>query len=256
MEVSNQIIDAIPPTTSTEMRAPAEDMPICDDTGFTSPAPPPNQMINESTSVDQSATHKRKRNESGGSSSPIANKRWVPRYESNQDIIRKRQKQIDYGKNTIGYARYRQTVPKRDRKPGDPKTPNKYLVHSRRSWDQLVKNWRKRLHTYDPTDGEGEDTDIGLSEFMSNTSFDTQSLSSTTIDNCLGSSQPDSEFSAFDETEFPPLPGSSTDDGFSSSYTPHQKGFWDIGTAATSSEIDLEMEGFEFQVSEEADFLE
>jgi len=230
--------------------------PICDVNRITSPDPQTTTMESTTTTMDQSATHKRKRNESSGSSSPIANKRWVPRYESDKDVIRKRQKQIDYGKNTIGYARYRQTVPKRDRKPGDPKTPNKYLVHSRRSWDQLVKNWRKRLHAYDPTDGEGEDTDIGLSEFMSNTSFDTQSLSSTTIDNCLGSSQLDSEFSVYDESEFPPLPGSSTDDGIGSSYTPNQKsGFWDMGAAATSSEIDLEMEGFEFQAAEEADFL-
>lgn len=35
--------------------------------------------------------------------------------------------------------------------------------------DQLVKNWRKKLHAYDPADAEGDDTDIGLSEFMSNT---------------------------------------------------------------------------------------
>lgn len=128
MEVMTRVAPSLP---QTEMESAAEEMPICDN-GFTTPDPP--QTNDESTITEQSAALKRKRCESGASSSPISNKRWVPRYETNQDVIRKRQKQIDFGKNTIGYARYRQTVPKRDRKPGDPKTPNKYLVHSRRSW--------------------------------------------------------------------------------------------------------------------------
>jgi hypothetical protein len=36
------------------------------------------------------------------------------------------------------------------RKKGDPKTPNKYQICSKRSWDGQVRKWRRQLHFYDP----------------------------------------------------------------------------------------------------------
>jgi len=73
-----------------------------------------------------------------------------PNKETNHLRIAGRQKQIEYGKNTIGYGRYLALVPKKLRKRGQPKTPNKYQICSKRSWDGQIRKWRRQLHIYDP----------------------------------------------------------------------------------------------------------
>lgn len=79
-------------------------------------------------------------------------------YEKDLAILERRQKQIDYGKNTLGYENYLQQVPRDQRNKDHPKTPPKHVKYSRRAWDGVVKVWRKQLHCYDP-DGESDAED-------------------------------------------------------------------------------------------------
>ena len=89
-------------------------------------------------------------------------------FVNDPDVIGRRQKQIDYGKNTIGYQAYIRAVPKFKRSKEDPKTPNKNLSYSRRSWDQQIKLWRIKLHAYDPADAAANSdcTDIDLTDIF------------------------------------------------------------------------------------------
>jgi len=70
--------------------------------------------------------------------------------ELNERRLLTRQKQIDIGKNTPGYQSFSAVVPKERRSRGDPQTPNKHQVCSKRSWDGQIRKWRRMLHKYDP----------------------------------------------------------------------------------------------------------
>ncbi|XP_055616309.1 histone RNA hairpin-binding protein [Toxorhynchites rutilus septentrionalis] len=72
------------------------------------------------------------------------------KFENDLAVLERRQKQIDYGKNTLGYENYLNQIPKNQRTKNHPKTPPKHIKYSRRAWDGLVKVWRKKLHCFDP----------------------------------------------------------------------------------------------------------
>lgn len=92
-------------------------------------------------------------------------KPFVYEPEKDQGILKRRQKQIDYGKNTLGYQNYVEKVPKETRTHEHPRTPRKNVKYSRRSWDKQIKLWRIKLHNYDPRPSMiFEDNEIMMAE--------------------------------------------------------------------------------------------
>jgi len=75
--------------------------------------------------------------------------------ETDVTTLERRQKQIDYGKNTEEYLTYAKTVPRQLRQPFHPKTPNKSRKYSRRAWDGLVRQWRVDLHCWSSSKRQG-----------------------------------------------------------------------------------------------------
>lgn len=87
--------------------------------------------------------------ENANTNTPTAAKRLSPKpvaIEKDADVLIRRQRDIDYGKNTPAYEEFISSVPKRERRDNQPWTPDKYEKMTRRNWDKQVKIWRKQLH--------------------------------------------------------------------------------------------------------------
>lgn len=70
-----------------------------------------------------------------------------PGVETDEARLAARQKQIDYGIETVGYQNYTRLATRTQR--GDPVIPNKFQKCSKRSWDGQVRKWRRTLHFFD-----------------------------------------------------------------------------------------------------------
>jgi hypothetical protein len=58
----------------------------------------------------------------------------------NSHRLEQRQKQVDFGKNTLGYVEYLKRVPKASRRRFvDPDTPDVHSACSKRSWDGRIR---------------------------------------------------------------------------------------------------------------------
>ncbi|KAF4664026.1 hypothetical protein FOL47_005336 [Perkinsus chesapeaki] len=82
---------------------------------------------------------------------PATEEQWQARAEQ-------RSKQIEIGKMTENYLAYRAAVTPSKRNPAvDPVTPNPKERISKRAFDAELKQWRKRLHSVEIPQDEGED---------------------------------------------------------------------------------------------------
>jgi len=63
--------------------------------------------------------------------------------------LAQRQKQVDYGKNTLAYERYAREVPRSERGKGCPWTPDIGEPNSKRAFDGKLKAWRRDLHEWE-----------------------------------------------------------------------------------------------------------
>jgi len=71
------------------------------------------------------------------------------KYETDENVISRREKQIQYGKNTAAYKRYINQIQKNERSSDMPVTPNKNLSYSRRHFDSMIKHWKLTIHNWD-----------------------------------------------------------------------------------------------------------
>ena len=83
-------------------------------------------------------------------------------FETDTNRISQRQKQINYGKNTVGYDNYITLVPKSLRHGyiEHPRTPNPYLKISKRGFDGIVKKWRRKLYDWDNKDNKSKQAQL------------------------------------------------------------------------------------------------
>lgn len=68
--------------------------------------------------------------------------------EEDEHRIAQRQKQIDYGKNTLAYDKFSAVLPRDKRTRGDPMTPLARQKCSKRSFAGQVTSWKKRVYDF------------------------------------------------------------------------------------------------------------
>eukprot|EP00249_Psilotum_nudum_P004832 c18320_g1_i1 orf=297-1685(+) len=88
--------------------------------------------------------------------------------ETDPHRLSQRKRQIQFGKNTLGYQHYSHLIPRCKRQFTDPHTPDVKQACSKRSWGGQIRKWRRLLHVYDPPLEEGEEMPVELSQGTQN----------------------------------------------------------------------------------------
>ena len=71
--------------------------------------------------------------------------------ESDPTILGRRQRQLNYAKNCLGYGNYIKNISRNERiQSTHPQTPNKFQKCSSRSWDGQIKKWKSLIHQWEP----------------------------------------------------------------------------------------------------------
>ncbi|XP_060072538.1 histone RNA hairpin-binding protein-like [Ylistrum balloti] len=107
------------------------------------------------------------------------NSRTDAEVEKNEVILNRRQKALDYGKNTIAYDNYIEQIKRHERQKGYPRTPDKGQKCSRRSWDQQVRLWRIGLHRWNNSSTPGQSMEGLFADTSSESASEVGDRSST-----------------------------------------------------------------------------
>ncbi|EFO17656.1 hypothetical protein LOAG_10843 [Loa loa] len=94
-----------------------------------------------------------------------------------ETTLLRRSKEIEKAKEKPVYAKYLAKVPRHARTKNMPKTPNKYIQYSRRSWDKQMRLWKRRL--YEWADEEPTKSCLSLNESTGDETSDSETVSST-----------------------------------------------------------------------------
>lgn len=98
---------------------------------------------------------------------------------TDQKVLEKRSREIERAKEKPVYARYLAEVPRSERTRDHPKTPNKFINYSRRSWDSQVRRWKRSLYIWG-----GEEPTTSCNTSLCD-SFDSE------LDNSISAEEPD-----------------------------------------------------------------
>ncbi|ODM96256.1 Histone RNA hairpin-binding protein [Orchesella cincta] len=202
-----------------------------------------NELIMQKTMSPRKPRYYAKSRDNGSAQDRVANEEQrshlkrpfeghVANFELETDpiVIARRMKQIEYGKNTPEYHNYIHAVPKNEREPIHPKTPNKNRKYSRRAWDGIVKQWRINLHCW-------SDYPMPADDLIAANESDIEKLNESFTSEASGSTSTTSSVAAAFSAEL----------GFLSSTPAHKK----IGInsrSASESENECNISGNETQV--------
>ena len=73
--------------------------------------------------------------------------------EMDPNAIERRRKDVEKAKELLpGYPIYVQQVPRHERTPAHPLTPDITCKYTRKDWMNVLSEWKKQIHQWDPPD--------------------------------------------------------------------------------------------------------